>query len=383
MSSITDEGFVKTRLDERLATLTAAVQAIFGVDADLSPETPDGQLLGVFAEAIADLDDLAEAVYNGRSPAGARGAGLHRLVKLNGLTWNPAQFSTVSCTLGGLPGTLIPAGSLVTSSIDSTVVFKTTADVTIGGGGSIVASMVARQSGPVHASAGTLTQVTTVISGWNTAINGSDASVGAAAESDAALRLRRQASVALPSQGIIDGLFAALLQITNVTHAKVYENPTDVVDDNGLPRHSIQVIVEGGDEAEIANAIWLKKSVGVTQVGSVVHDVTDDQGITHRMQFDRPIDAPVWVKVVMTEVPSTPTQDIIKDAIVAWGEANGDIGKTVIWSQLFIPINTVPGLDVVNLFIGLAEDPSGSVNLPIPFNSLATWDSVRIVIQNL
>jgi len=379
MSAITDTGFVRTRLDERLATLEAAVRGIFGADIDLSPESPDGQLLGVFAEAIADCDELAEAIYNARSAAGARGAGLSRLVKLNGVTRKSAQFSTATVTLGGTPGVVIPSGSLVGNSVDPTVVFETVAPNTIGGGGTVNASMRATQAGPLHGLAGTLTAVITVINGWNTAVNGSDAALGTTGETDPTLRLRRSASVALPSQGILDGLYAALVGVENVTRAAVYENPTDVVDDNGLPRHSINVIVQGGADADIANAIWLKKSVGVTQVGSVTHAVVDVQGISHAMSFDRPIDAPIWITIQTHLALGAETMVIIQDAIVAWGEANSTIGGDVIWSQLFIPINTVPGLDIVNLFVGLAESPGTQANVVIPFNALATWDRDRIV----
>jgi uncharacterized phage protein gp47/JayE len=385
MSEITDAGFVKTRLDQRLADLETAVQGIFGSDIDLSPESPDGQLLGVFAEALADLDDLAEAVYNGRSPAGARGASLARLVRLNGLTKKAAQFSTATVTLGGSPGAVIPIGALVTSSIDPTVVFETTGANTIGGGGTIAAAMRATVSGPLRAPAGTLTIVTTVVSGWTSAVNGSDAAVGNDDESDPTLRLRREASVALPSQGIIDGLYAALVQDADVTRAKVYENPTDVPDANGLPRHSINVIVQGGDPVDIANSIWLKKSVGVTQVGAVSQTITDIQGITHTMRFDRPVDAPIWITIVTAATPvlGMDTKAAIADAIVAWGLANSDIGSDVIWSQLFVPINTIPGLNIINLYIGLAEFPTFQANIVMDFNAIATWDSSRIVFEGI
>lgn len=379
MSEILDTGFVRTRLDERLATLEAAVRGIFGADIDLSAESPDGQLLGVFAEAIADCDELAEAVYNARSAAGARGAGLSRLVKLNGVTRKSSQFSTATVTLGGTPGIVIPAGSLVGNSIDPTVVFETVGSNTIGGGGTVNASMRATVAGPLRANAGTLTAVITVISGWNTAVNGLDAALGTNGEPDPALRLRRSASVALPSQGILDGLYAALVGVEDVTRVAVYENPTDIVDENGLPRHSINVIVQGGTEADIAFAIWLKKSVGVTQVGSVTHDVVDVQGISHTMRFDRPIDAPIWISIQTVNALGIETATIIQDAIIAWGDANSKIGGDVIWSQLFIPINTVPGLDILNVFVGLAPSPDLQANVSIPFNALASWVRENIV----
>jgi uncharacterized phage protein gp47/JayE len=382
MTAITDEGFVRTRLDERLAALESAVRGIFGSDIDLAPETPDGQLLGIFAEAIADIDELAEAVYNGRSPAGARGAALSRLVRLNGITRKAAQFSTATVTFSGTPGTVIPIGSLVGSTDDPTAIFATIAALTISGAGTVSGTVRATVAGAVPAPAGSLTLVQTVISGWTGANNVASAGLGTDVEKDPPLRVRRAGSVAIPSQGILDGLYAALLQVPDVTRVAVFENPTDVVDVNGLPRHSIQVIVQNGDLVAIAQAIWLKASLGVTKVGVIEHGVVDSQGITQVMRFDRPIEAPVFVTVLMPTIPGLATIDILKAAIVAWGTENSQIGSDVIWSQLFIPLNTVPGLDIVNVFLGLSAGPTDPANLSISYNAIATWDPDNIVFAD-
>lgn len=381
MSLIDDSGFVRTRLPERKAQLEAAVKGIFGTDLDLSAETPDGQLLGIFAEAIADLDELAEAVFNARSPAGARGAGLSRLVRLNGVTRKPEAFSTAGVTLSGVPSTVIPAGSLIANAADPTAVFETTATLTIGGGGTVTGTARATVPGPVVALAASLMSIQTVISGWTGATNPVAATLGTAVETDAALRVRRAMSVAIPSQGILDGLNAALLQVPDVTRSRVYENPTDIIDANGLPRHSIQCIVEGGANDKIAEAIWLKKSLGVTQVGAVEQPIVDGQGTTQIIKFDRPIVAPIWIHVVMDPLPGTATQAAMKAAIVAWGREHSDIGTDVIRSQLYVPINSVPGLNIRNVFLGLSSSPTEELNLVIPYNAVASWETTQIVLS--
>src|SRR5690606_2784132 len=82
-------------------------------------------------------------------------------------------------------------------------------------------------------------------------------------ETDAALRLRRQRSVSLASQGYLAGLLAALENIPGVTSAFVYENNTDSTDINGVPSHSIWVIVAGsGADEDIAEAIYTKRNAG-------------------------------------------------------------------------------------------------------------------------
>jgi hypothetical protein len=61
------------------------------------------------------------------------------------------------------------------------------------------------------------------------------ATVGAAAETDAELRVRQGQSVALPSLTPFDAVDGALANISGVTRHKLYENDTGSVDINGLP----------------------------------------------------------------------------------------------------------------------------------------------------
>lgn len=383
MTTIDDSGFTRTRLDERLAELEAAWKTIFGNDIDVRPESPDGQVLALFAEGVADCDEMLEVIYNERSPAAARGAALARLAALNGVFKKGGSYSTAPITLGGTPGTVVPAGSLIGSSdtaSEKDSVFQTTAELTIGGGGSVNGTVRSSVAGAVPAAAGNLTVVISVVDGWTSAINSTAATLGSAPESDSALRVRRAQSVAISSQGILDGLYAALNQITDVQEAAVYENPTDAVDANGLPPHSIHAIVLGGEPEDIADAIWKKKSLGVTQVGAETVTIEDEQGHEHIMRFDRPATANVYVIVELSELPNPTTIQAIKDAIVAWGEANSTIGGDVVWSQLFIPINTIPGLSVENLYLDDAASPASTDNLVIPYDAVATWDPDNIEV---
>jgi len=377
VTTIDDIGFHRTRLDQRLADLKSAYLAVYGSDCDLSPESPDGQIIAAWAEVIADHDELLEAVYNGRSAAGARGAALSRLAQLNGVTRHAASFSIVDITLTGTNGTLVPAGSLISTTETPAATFATVADVTIGASPT-AGQARATASGPVHAPAGTLTNRLTVIAGWTGVTNAADASIGSFEETDAELRARRLASVALPSQGILDGLFAALAQVDDVSHVAVYENPSDSVDSDGLPPHSVNAVVDGGSAADIALAMWTHKSLGVTLVGAQTQDVPDTQGIAHAMRWDVPAPTLIYVTVQLASTVGSSTKSAIRDAVAAYGDANSQIGGDVIWSQLFIPVNSVPGLNVLAIFVGTAPSPATQANVVIAFNAIARWDISRI-----
>lgn len=384
MTQLTSQGFTRTRLDERLAALQNAMREIFGQDLNLDADTIDGQTLGIFAESVSNLDQLAEDVYHSFNPQSATGVALSRLVQLNGIRRIEGTYSTVDLLCVGQQGTIIPAGSLVKSTATNAT-FQTVADATIPAAGEVTVQARATQKGAVVAPAGTLTKIDSPIYGWQTATNPLDAVPGRDEETDEQLRLRRRASTSTPGQAIVDALYGALSNIASVLQARVYENDQDTADANGLPPHSIYCVVEGGTDADILKTIWLKKTAGTTTHGTTTGTVTDSMSNPHTLKFSRPVDVNIWVTVNLHTRPGWPTDGVqrIKDALTAWAVANQSIGEEVIHSRLFDPINSVPGHSIDSLYIGTAANPNGAANIAVPFDGLSRFDSARIVVNVL
>ena len=385
MTTLTAQGFVRSRLDERLAQLETAVRAIFGEDINLDPDTIDGQTLGIFAEAWSNLDQLAEDTYHSFNPQSATGVALKRLVQLNGIRGLAGAYSTVPLRCTGQQGTVITAGSLVKSTATNAT-FKTLVDVTIPASGQIDVASQASEMGALLAPAGTLTKIDTPIYGWQTATNLVDASPGRAEEQDEKLRIRRKASTSAPGQAMSDAMYGALANIASVKQVEVYENEEDTVQPvTGLPPHSMYCVVDGGADADILQTIWVKKGSGTTLIGTTTGAVNDSRGNPHTMRFSRPADVNVYLIVNLHTRSGWPTDGIqrIKDALTAWADANQAIGGEVIHSRLFNPINSVPGHSIDSLYIGTAPAPDGTANIAVAFDGLARFDSTRIVVNVL
>lgn len=384
MTQLTSQGFTRTRLDERLTALQEAMRAIFGPTLNLDPDTMDGQALGIYAESISNLDQLAEDVYHSFNPQSATGVALSRLVQLNGIRRIEGTYSTVTLRCVGSQGTVIPAGSLVKSTATNAT-FETTEEAVIPASCEVDVAARSAVKGALLAPADTLTKIDTPIFGWQTATNLLDAAPGRNEETDEQLRLRRRASTSTAGQSIVDAMYGALTNIPEVRQAKVYENDQDAVDANGLPPHSIYCIVEGGADADILDTIWLKKTAGTTTHGTTAGQVTDSMGNPHTLKFSRPTDVDVWVTVNLHTRPGWPTDGAqrITNALTAWAVANQSIGEEVIHSRLFDPANTVPGHSIDSLYIGTAADPAGTANIAVPFDGLARFDSSRIVVNVL
>lgn len=386
---ISNEGFKRKRLDQLLEELNDEVKSIFGDNFNVSPESPDGQVNGVISESNANLWELAEESYNAFNPSAATGVTLSNLVQLNGITRLPATSSRAQLTITGTAGTVIPIGSLISTS-DTGDQFSTEQEITLdgAGNGSVFASAV--QTGPIAALAGTITEIDTPITGWSTVTNLADAQEGTNEETDVELRSRRERSVARDAQAIIDAIFAAVANVPGVTQTVVLENDTDSVDSNGLPPHSFQVVVVGGVDEDIGDAIWLKKPAGILSFGTTTVQIEDSQGIPHNISFSRPTEVDIYVTVTINTFDDYPANgdDLIKQAIVYY--ANGvlvegrgfSLADDVIYTRLYTPINSVQGHEISDLRIGTSASPTGTSNIAIAATEISNFLVGNIVVNS-
>lgn len=128
---VTEDGFQIKRLADIKSEIEDSIRAVFGSGVNLDARGPFGQLIGIFAEREAAVWELTEDVYNGYFPQNAKGVGVDNALSLVGLTRKPATASTATLKFFGDAGTVIPAGTQVSRSDDSTVVFETAALGTI------------------------------------------------------------------------------------------------------------------------------------------------------------------------------------------------------------------------------------------------------------
>lgn len=392
---ISAEGFKRKRLDQLLAELNDEVKSIFGDNFNVSPESPDGQVNGTISESNANLWEIAEESYNAFNPSAATGVTLSNLVQLNGITRLAATSSRVQLTLTGDTTTVIPAGSLVSTS-DTGTQFSTEIEVTLDGAGNGVVFANAFQdgsplTGPVVALSGTVTEIDTPITGWATVTNLADAQEGTNEESDVELRSRRERSVAKDAQGITDAIFSAVRNIDGVTQTVVLENDTDSIDVNGLPPHSFEVIVVGGLDTDIGDTIWLKKPAGILSFGTTTVQILDSQSLPHDISFSRPTEVDIYVDVQVTKFTDYPANgdDLIKQAIVDYanGELVADRGFSlsddVIYTRLYTPINSVQGHEIDTVFIDITASPTGVVNIPIDADEISNFTVANISVTSV
>ena len=79
---VTPAGFARKRLPEILAEIEEAMRLVFGPGVIQTPESPLGQLNGLFADLSATHWEIDEEVYNALDPDQAEGVNLDRIAKL-------------------------------------------------------------------------------------------------------------------------------------------------------------------------------------------------------------------------------------------------------------------------------------------------------------
>lgn len=366
-------------------SLIASFQSIYGSDAILTADSQDGQLLAIMAKAINDSNNVAVAVYNAFSPATAQGANLSSVVKINGIARAVASSSTVDVTIVGIVGTVITNGVVQDTN---QVKWDLPQTVTIPSAGQITVTATCEQLGAVSASPGTVTTISTPTRGWQSVTNASAAAVGNPVEEDADLRVRQSASTALPSLTVLDGINGAVQAVTGVSRMAAYENDTNVTDTNGIPPHTISLVVEGGDATAIANDIAAKKTPGGGTYGTTTVTVTDVYGIPHPINFFRPTPQAITVSVTMkalagySSVTGAAVQQAISDYVNSVPIGGGS-AKTVEWDSCIAAAKGVVGGNTFKITSLTLTGPGGvgTPDVPLAFNQAATCTPASVTLN--
>ncbi len=386
---VTDSGLLIKRIPDIIDQMKTSLAADLGADFDLLSVTPEGQLINRQAEELADLWELAEQVYNSLFVNTASGISLQNARSLTNSFIIPATASVANgVIITGVPGTLIQAGFKLSVDGSPASIFQTVADVTVGGGGTVAAAFVCVDTGPTRALAGKLTNIVNSLPGIASATNPTDAQLGTNVESDAAFRIRSAQELNRPGTGTYSGLLQFVQKVANVSQVFEFINDLDFVDANGLAPHSVQLIVIGGIDQDIANAIFAAKGAGIETNGTTVCTVVDSQGVSHTIKFSRLTDLPIYMDVTLS-INSNPASgpvfpgngnNLALDAIVAFGDLYLP-GQTVITTGFFTPINTVPGVTGATILISTSPGPSGSANIPVPIYQVAQFLAANISVH--
>lgn len=480
MAGLTAQGLEIKRLTEIREDLRREATRIFndlvteGEILDTSSASTLGRLIGIVAPAETDIWEAVQEVYSAFDPNSAAGIALDNLVAFSGIVRKGATKSSARVLLEGDYNTLIPEGSIVSSSYTNNrflipfdvtlnptgaigfivkvqtiqnstpytinysngtnevaLTYNSSASATeveiltglaavvndnygsiltasvVGGTLEIISddlvtqtnysisgnlfytkvtkglTVVCTEFGAIEQAPETIDTIATPVFGWDSVVQFESASVGSLKETDTQLRARFNGTKYTVGSNIVDALYSDLITLDGVRNVTIYENVTSSVDSKGIPPHAFMVLIRGGLEQEIAEAIWRNRPAGITTHGNSVFLITDIFGNQKEVYFQRPSHADIYITVDLTVNEDFPPNGVeqIRTALFDYIQNNSVVGEPVVYSRLYTPLNSIPGHQIDSLKIGLSANPTGTSNISVVYDELAKLEVGNIKVN--
>lgn len=374
--TIDDTGVQIQTFEEAVEEIVLAYQTAFSLTAAQTNRIRTSLLstLGQDARIAAERDVLAQEAALAVSATlsfDADGAALDRVVELLGVARRAAFASQVTGTASGTATTVIPNGTQIRYAPESTVWVVSGGPYTIGGGGTVSVTLTAQDTGALTVALDPDTgyddwEILDVVTGFDAFESSAQPITGADIETSAALRQRARTQAFSRAGRTTRAIEASVIAVTGVEYVRAYHNPTESTDADGLPPHAINVVVVGGTDADVAEAIAISRPAGSPRYalagGTYVSvDVTDEYGLVTTEIFNRVEDVTIHVKATLTtstseEAAPVDLETIVKDLLLAQAQAIFDIGDDILPWRLAGAIHAAgyPGID--NVVVELSLD---------------------------
>lgn len=331
MAGLTPEGFEPKSLQEIKFDIENELQAIHA-GFDVTPDSPDGQLIGIVSSVASLLWDELSNVFHSYDPTVATGKGLRNISLMTGVTYDTATRSTAEVLISGVAGTVVQSGTLFSTDDDD--IFYTDAEVIIPASVIVIASV----AGETPVPAGAIKNIESVIAGMDGIDQLADGTVGKDPEDEDTFRNRRNTSV-LRNAGSRINFIENSIHDLGISQVKIINNDTQVALGDGTPIGGIHVILgeySGVADADIVKAIYLSKGLGVPTHGNNTLTYTDSFANDHPVSFSSSLGVLIYVNldVSFLDTDVAGAEEAIRESLI--DNINSlVVGDDVIWSRLF------------------------------------------------
>lgn len=389
-----DTGITLPAGSDILAGRMADINDAFGGGVNQSLTTPQGQIAQSDSAIIEDKNANIAEIVNQVNPDYSSGRWQDAIGRIYFMDRIAAVGTVVTCICVGLVGTPIPLGSQAQDN--SGYIYSSITDGTISSDGTVSIDFQCVTTGPIACPAGTLTTIYRSVYGWDSVTNAEAGTLGVDVESRADFEFRRKNSVAANAVNSPQSIYAAVLAVDGVLDAYVIDNPlgTAVLEGStnySVAANSVYVAVVGGAEADIAQAIWSKKSLGCNYNGNTSYTVYDDNYIdpkpSYVVTWQTPTAIPIYFSVQIEDNPSLPANIIglVQTAIIDAfngddGGARARIGSTIYAGRYYAPVfNTNSNVNIQSITLGVTS-PGTATSATMGIDQRPTLDASNITV---
>ncbi len=388
----TPQGVIVPSDTDILAGAQIDTNYAFGGGVNPSLKTPQGQIATSLTAIVSDKDAEIALVVNQIDPQYSSGRFQDAIGRFYFMTRIAAEPTAVQCILTGVPTTVVPAGTLAQDTGGNT--YALLGDADFGSGSTVLSSWQNVVTGPIPCPAGTLIKVFKAVPGWDAITNPADGTLGRLVETAQEFEIRRQNSVALNSRGSNQSIQAGVFGVLNVIDCYVIDNTSGLTVAKGstnypLLPHSVYVGVVGGTDADVANAIWLKKDTGCDYNGNTTVTVQDTLNYqppypSYPVKLNRTTPTSVLFAVSLVNSPTLPSNIValIQAAIVAQfngatGTAPARIGSAITGlNYLGAVLGVAPGITPLGILVGISSPTLAQVIMGIDQNPIINANTI-------
>lgn len=312
---------------------------------------------------------------------------------------SPTAASVAALLVTAVNGAIGTASAVATDSDPTGAtldVYATGSPISVAVSGNLDVTEIASQApatavttGPIDASANTIQTIVTPAAGLLAVTNRFDGVQGVDIETEPALKQRRRSAVRGPGSASAAAVRARLPNmVPGIQQINIYENNTDVVDGDGRPAGAFEVVVVGGDDQAIANALWAMKPMGNGFFGNVSKTVLDAAGGAQTVSFSRPTQIYLWVLAAITDFDENVAYPVDGDQQIA--NAIATQGNLIKAGGLVVPdafkraIYGIPGIAAVTVTIATSATAAGppgaysGANLQLTATQQGKFDPARV-----
>ena len=349
---LTPAGFVVKPLANILSDMQAQALATIDPAYDLSPQTPDGQFLGIVANVAASLWELGQAVYGGYNRGDCEGFGLDAIGDITGTPREGESATLVTATItpnSSATGQTIAAGAFqayVANEVSLTFQNAYAFTLPSGSGQTVSVVMECTTLGPTPTiNPGTLTGIVAPVTGIASVTNvGSQSQLGTDAELDTAYMVRQESEVANAGGSCNAAATAAAVVELGASQEPPVTLSSYVIENTGPTQQTIQgLVLDPGEYAVViydSSGTGWAAGAGLPLIGLLYNYRPAGQEIyTGAGATTYTVNDPVLGLQTVAYVPITPvTLNIVANVLplpayagtAAWGELSAAISAALV-----------------------------------------------------
>lgn len=386
---INKNGFTLSTLKEYLATWQNKLREVFGNDFVIKKEGVVDNVATASSLSAMDIENQIAYLIKQMNPLTAEGEWQDKLYYLIGLVRNQATYTIVSRTCKGTPNTVIPAGSLMIENASTKDQFKNNDPINIGEDGKGLGSFTAEESGAIDLPEDATINIVTPLANLSGVYyeEGNVINIGKDYETDQEFRGRWLLTSSTAGANTEDGLRKALLELVNTkSDLKIFENRTNQTVD-GLEPHTQRIVINSAyDDETIAQTIFDKLVDGnmAGLQGSISITVSDSEGQTETIKFDRVAVQDIYLKVrvsIRSGVSLATAQTNIKENIMKYiSNHSFDVGSKIFANMFASSVYEVDGVTGISELKISGNGSSWVDVIQLTETQVPNFDSTRIQV---